>query len=164
MSQAILPLMNAYERGSARAAYLLQDAFPSTSAELLPEWESSLGLPGPYASIATTEAQLQQLVASRFASGGGQSAAYFIGFAKTLGYTITITQFRPMTAGQPVGGPVYGDAWAYAWQVNAPTYVVDYLRAGDTIGQPLASWGNTIMQTELTRLKPAHTYLLFNYT
>lgn len=165
MAQALSTLAPTYARSAARGAYLLEDAFPATAQELLPDWQATLGLPGPYARLSLSEYQQQQLVAARFASGGGQSVAYFIAFAATLGYTITITQFSPFRVGMTVGLPLYGEAWAYAWQVNAPTYSVEYFRVGrDLVGEPLATWGNTILQSELTRLKPAQTVLLFNYS
>lgn len=165
LPQALAPLMPVYSRQAARAAYLLQDAFPATSSELLPEWLETLGLPGAYASLDLTQSQLQQLAVSRIIGGGGQSPSYFIALAATLGYAITIQQFSPFHVGMAVGLPIYGDAWAYVWQVNGPTFSVDYFLVGrDAVGEPLASWSNTVLQSEFSRLKPAHTTVLFNYS
>lgn len=165
MVQTLAALAPTYARLSARDANLLTDAFPATAVELLPEWEASLGLPDPCAGIApTTEARQGQVVARLTARGKNQSAGYFINFAATLGYAITITQFTAYTVGHPVGTPVYGAAWANAWQVNAPTYTIDPFRAGDAVGVPLATFGSTALQCELQRLSPAHTTLLFNYS
>ncbi len=164
-TQLLATLMPTWATLAGRDANLLVDGFPSTTLELLPEWELSVGLPDPCAGEAPTiEARRNQVVA-RFAGLGGQSVPYFIQFAANLGYPITVTEFAPFRFGHPFGQPLYGLAWAFAWQVNAPTYTVDYFRFGESaMGEPFASFGNTVLQCELQRLKPAHTTLLFNYT
>ena len=155
-----------YTRSGARAANLLVDAFPATTVELLPEWQSALGLPDPCVGASPLLSQEQgQVVARLTGRGKNQSVAFFINFAATLGYPITITQFAPFRAGRSAAGqPLCGSAWANAWQVNAPTFEVDYFAAGDAAGEPLATWGSTALQCELQRVAPAHTTLLFQYS
>lgn len=149
---------------SARANNLLVDAFPASTEELLPEWEETLGLPDPCAGEAPTIQLRQAQVLARFTAIGGQSAAYFISLAATLGYEITITQFAPFRFGETFERPLYGVAWAFAWQVNAPTFSVERFQFGvDTFGDPFSYWNNNVLQCELQRYAPAHTYLLFNY-
>jgi uncharacterized protein YmfQ (DUF2313 family) len=166
LAQTILPLVKGYTRNAASALGLLADALPVTPVMLLPEWQQTLGLPDPCAGPAATLEISQQQVNARFIASGGQSAAYYIGVAAALGYPITITQFAPFRAGQGrAGQPLYGKDWAFAWQVNAPTFAPEYFRAGSgTAGQPLVVWGNTVLQCELQRLAPAQTILLFNYS
>lgn len=165
-AQTLRTLMPTFQRLTARGAYLLTDAFPSTADELLPEWEASLGLPDPCAGESPTIALRQAQVTARFIAGGGQSIAYFVNFAKTLGYDITIEQFAPFRVGASrVGTPLYGEAWAFAWQVNAPEFSISYFAVDvSAVGEPLATWGNTVLQCELRRLVPAHTTVIFNYT
>lgn len=163
-AQTLAPLMDTYSRLAARDAHLLVDAFPQTAYELLPEWEYTLGLPDPCAGTSPTLQQRQQQVVARLTARGGQSIDYFINFAASLGYPITITQFAPFRVGQTVGQSLNGEAWAFAWQINAPTFTVEQFRVGrDTVGEPLANWGNTVLQCEMNRLKPAQTTLLFSY-
>lgn len=165
-AQTLRTLVATFKRLTDRGAYLLTDAFPSTADELLPEWEASLGLPDPCAGESPTIALRQAQVTARFTAGGGQSIAYFVNFAKTLGYTITIDQFSPFRVGiSTVGTPLYGEAWAFAWQVNAPQFSISYFSVSiSAVGEPLATWGNTVLQCELRRLAPAHTTVIFNYT
>lgn len=164
-AQTVAALVKGYTRNAARGVNLLQDAFPVAPVELLPEWQKTLGLPDPCAGPAPTLQVAQQQVNARFIASGGQSVAYFIGVAAALGYVITITQFSPYTVGLPVGQPIYGEDWAFAWQVNAPTFSIHYFEVGhDTAGEPLASWDNTVLQCELQRLAPAHTTILFSYS
>ncbi|RDU99239.1 YmfQ family protein [Trinickia dinghuensis] len=147
------------------ANYLLVDAFPPTALELLPEWEATLGLPDPCAGESPTLAQRQAQVKARLTNTGGQSVEYFIAYAATLGYEITVTQFAPFRAGQScAGAPVCSQDWAFAWRINAPAETITYFTAGNSAaGQPLAVWGNAVLQCELSKSKPAHTLLLFAY-
>jgi uncharacterized protein YmfQ (DUF2313 family) len=163
-AQTLQALVKGYTRNAASAVALLNDAFPVAPVMMLPEWQDTLGLPDPCAGPAPTLEVAQQQVAARFVASGGQSIAYYVSVAAALGYAITITQFTPYTVGLPVGLPLVGAAWAFAWQVNAPTFSIHYFEVGrDTVGEPLATWGNTVLQCELQRLAPAHTTLLFSY-
>jgi uncharacterized protein YmfQ (DUF2313 family) len=149
---------------TGRANNLLIDAFPGSTYELLPEWEETLGLPDPCAGEApSTELRVAQVV-SRLTATGGQSIAYFTAVALALGYAITITQFVPSRFGKAFGTLFGGTAWAFAWQVNAPTFTIDTLQFGGSFGTSFASWGNTVLQCELQRYAPAHTLVLFSYT
>jgi uncharacterized protein YmfQ (DUF2313 family) len=164
-SQVVAASAPTQQRLTARAANLLVDAFPATAVELLPEWESALGLPDPCAGESPTIQLRQQQVVARLIAGGGQSAEFFINYAATLGYDITITQFTPFRFGGTFGRPLCGEPWAHAWQVNAPSFTVERFTFGrDAFGEPFAEWGNTVLQCELNRLKPAHTVLIFAYT
>jgi uncharacterized protein YmfQ (DUF2313 family) len=165
-TQVFAALVQLYTANAESAAGLLVDAFPATTDFLLPEWEETLGLPDPCAGEAPTLALRQAQVLARFTADGGQTVDYFIRIAATLGYDITITQFAPFRVGvSTVGSPLYGDAWAFAWQVNVPQFTIDYFAVGKgTVGEPLATWGNTVLQCELQRLSPAHTTVIFNYS
>lgn len=154
-----------YERQNARANNLLVDAFPTTTLELLPDWESSLGLPDPCIGSQPTIQQRRDQVVARFIAGGGQSVAFFTAFALALGYPITITQYSPSRFGMLFGGVFGGDAWAHTWQVNAPSFTVQpFLFGADGFGEPFANWQNTVLQCEIQRLAPAHTVVVFNYS
>ena len=149
---------------NARANFLLIDAFPPSTFELLPEWESTLGLPDPCAGEAPTTQQRVSQVVARLIATGGQSIPYFTAIAAALGYAITITQFVPSRFGKKFGTSFGDVAWAFAWQVNAPTFTIASLQFGGAFGIPFASWGNNVLQCELQRLAPAHTTVLFSYS
>ncbi|WP_434663440.1 DUF2313 domain-containing protein [Paraburkholderia sp. A3BS-1L] len=159
-------LAPSYERSTARANYLLVDAFPATTYELLPEWESTLGLPDPCAGVAPTIAQRQAQVLARFVGVGGPTIQSLTAFAANLGYTVTITQFVEARAGQMrAGDACNGTAWSYAWQVNAPLNTVTIATAGAmAAGDPLASWGNAVLECEMKAVMPAHTIPIFSYS
>lgn len=164
-AQALACFTPTFVRSNQDANNLLVDAFPSTSDNLLPEWESALGLPDPCAGEAPTLQQRRAQVVARLTNNGGQSIAFFIAYAASLGYTVTVTQFTPFRMGQQRMGCQLGTQdWAFTWRVNAPAETITYFSMGQSyMGQPLASWGNAVLECELNVIKPAHTYLNFAY-
>jgi Uncharacterized protein conserved in bacteria len=164
-TQVLSGLVQVYARNTARANNLLVDAFPATSVELLPEWEQTLGLPDPCAGEAPTLQGRQAQVIARFAGSGGQSAAYFIAYAAKLGYAVTITPFTPFRVGQQSMGCQLGTQdWAFTWRINSAAQTVTYFSMGQSyMGQPLASWGNAVLECELREIAPAHTILNIAY-
>lgn len=154
-------LAPSYRRSGDSGLALIADAFPASTVGLLPEWEASLGLPDPCAGEASTLQARQQQVVARLTNPGGQSIPYIVAFAAALGYTITITQYQPFRCGQSRSGDQLGDAdWAFTWQANAPLQPITYFRTGvSACGEPLESWGGTVLQCELDAIKPAHTIL-----
>ena len=163
--QAVAALMPVYQRLVARDNNLLVDAFPSTAVELLAEWEATLGLPDPCAGPDATIAQRQAHVVARLTQAVGSSIPALVGFAAALGYAITITEFAPARADSLVAdGPVYDPAWAFAWQVNAPGFVIKYFCADQSYADdPLETWASRVLQCELLRIAPAHTIPMFSY-
>lgn len=168
MGQVMLGLAPTWARHTERNNNLLVDAFPATAVELLPEWESALGLPDPCAGPAPTVAQRQSQVVARFAGSGGQSVPYFVQYAALLGYTVTVTEYVASRVGQSrVGQPIsrMGQQWSFVWQINAPLNTVTQSRVGSArAGDPLASWGNAVLQCEINEVVPAHTILIFAYS
>ncbi|MBD1412849.1 DUF2313 domain-containing protein [Burkholderia contaminans] len=165
-SQAIAGLAAIYARNASRSAALLVDSFPASTLELLPEWESTLGLPDPCAGESPTIQQRRNQVVARFANSGGQSAAYFKSFALNLGYTVAVRNFAPFRCGQSRAGDSLGGVeWFYTWAINAPLNTVTRFRTGQsTAGEALATWNNAVLECELKAVSPAHTYLLFQYS
>jgi len=158
-------LAPSYERQTARANYLLVDSFPATTYELLPEWEATLGLPDPCAGVAPTVPARRAQVVARLTNLGGASIPYLIGFAASLGYTVTITQYTQARAGMlRAGQPCCGYDWNFAWKITAPLNTVVRAAAGSmAAGDPLASWGNRVLECEFRAVMPAHTIPIFAY-
>jgi uncharacterized protein YmfQ (DUF2313 family) len=145
---------------------LLVDAFPATSVQLLPDWESTLGLPDPCAGESPILAVRQQQVVARLTNGGGQSIAFFTAYAAALGYAVTATEFAPFRVGQSrVGQQLGTQDWFFTWQLNVAAQTVTYFTVGQSaVGQPLAYWNNAVLECEMNEIKPAHTYLNFAYS
>jgi uncharacterized protein YmfQ (DUF2313 family) len=157
-AEHILTLMRTWERLDTRALDVITDTFPCTTNGLLPEWEASLGLPDPCTGPLDTIQERVEAVCAKFRARGGQSVAYFIAIAESLGFDgVTIDEFPPASPTDP--GQVY------SWRVNIFTSTqTSYFRAGQAAaGDRLATWGSTLLECELERLKPAHTEIIFAY-
>lgn len=107
---------------TAAANGLLPDAFPSTTVDLLTEWQSTLAQPDPAGPSPSTLSQAQQFVAAKFSLTGGQSVTAFLGFAAAYGLSITVDQRAPFRAGQSRAGHQCGTTdWFHAWYIHLPT-------------------------------------------
>jgi uncharacterized protein YmfQ (DUF2313 family) len=152
-----------FARIDMRAAELREEADPRTTVEMLPDWERVAGLPDPCAGQAQTLAERRQRLVAKLAARGGQSIAYFVGIAAQLGYTVTIEEFRVFTCVSRCIDALNPPPWQHAWRVRAPTNTVRTMTAESGCDEPLASWGNQILECVIGRLKPAHTHVIFAY-
>lgn len=152
-------------RVEQRALELLREADPRTTAELLADWERVAGLPDPCTGPLESASARRAALVARLGSLGGQSRAFFIGLAASLGYTVTLAEFDAFQAGLPVGQPLNGEDWEYAWQVNAPGVSVRDFQVGlGVAGDALRDWGNELLECAFARAKPAHTVVIFAYS
>lgn len=153
-------------RLDARADRLTTEAVPNTTAELLPDWERVAGLPDSCSdTLAETQQGRRNDLVSKLVSLGGQSVAYFIELAASLGYEVTIEEFRPFKAGLSLAGDsLTNGEWVFTWRVRAPAVTVMRFRAGQgAAGEPLATWGNEKLECRIRKYKPAHTHVIFAY-
>lgn len=156
---------NALDTAIANAMGLLREADPRQAAQLLADWERVAGLPDScLAGAAQSTAERQSALIARLTALGGQSPAYFIALAAGLGYTVTITEFRPYTVSSAVNTPIHSEQWRYVWQVNSALNTVRRFAVNGAVNDPLASWGNAMLECAISRIKPAHTQVLFAYT
>lgn len=134
---------------------------------MLLEWESSLGLPDDCAiGESAGVSDRQRAVVAKLISSGGLNRDYYIRVAAALGYTITITQFRPAMSGMSVcGDALNGDEWPFTWRINAPETTIKYSLAGASYcGDPLVSWGNKQLECNLSKIVSSHLNILFSYS
>jgi uncharacterized protein YmfQ (DUF2313 family) len=130
-----------------RAADLLErESDPRTTVEILPEWERAFGLPDPCYSAPQTIADRQRELVLRMTLLGGQSRQFFIDYAARIGYTITISEFRPFMVGIDRCGDnrVYGDG---SDPMFSDTFVRGYLPVCNPNGErikngELSEWPN----------------------
>jgi uncharacterized protein YmfQ (DUF2313 family) len=143
-----------------------RESFPPAATELLGEWERSYGLPDECGGAGDSLEQRRAALLARIAETGGQSRAYFIAVAAALGFTVTITEFRPARIGlAAIGDPIQDEPWLFTWRMNAPETTVTPARIGlSAVGDPLQSFGNARLECAIGRIKPAHTTVLFAYS
>ncbi|HEV2674236.1 MAG TPA: putative phage tail protein [Aliidongia sp.] len=110
-----------------------------------------------------TVPEQQAFITAQVNAVGGQTKAYFIGLAASLGYTITITTYRRAVADVLAADtPIWGDAWCFAWTISvtaAPAGFTVPLRADAPGSDP----GRNSFERLIRRVAPAHTYVLFDY-
>lgn len=153
-------------RVDGRGEVLPVEANPSSTNEMLSDWERVAGLPDKCSGVLeeTLQGRKNALLA-KLTSTGGQSPAYFIELANSLGYTVTIEEFRPFRAGiSHAGDALTNGAWVFTWRIHAPQTSVISFRAGmSAAGERLRTWGNDTLECKINQLKPAHTIALFAY-
>lgn len=153
-------------RVDALATALLEEADPRTTVQLLPDWERVLGLPDKCAGGESLTLQERRAwLVGRMTARGGQSRAWFISLAASLGYAIAIDEFRPFTCGLSVcGEQLAPEATWTVWRVRMPATPIYWFRAGASVcGERLGSQAAGWIECLFRRLKPAHTTVLFTY-
>jgi len=142
MAQSLYPLSGPYADNNELAAEPLVDAFPATTVQLAPEWLETLGLPGPCVTGYANSAATQQAILAQLTDTGGCSTDYFVGYANSIGFQVTIEQYIPLRVGMPVGSSVLDDSYAFIWTVQIIS------------GSPAS-----LLYCELARRNPAHLML-----
>ena len=161
-AQAVAALLPTHTRQAIAAAGEIADSFPATTLTSLDDWEAAVGLPDPCSGEDATIPERQAHVVARLTYRGGQSVPYLIGFAASIGYTITITQFSRSRFGRPFGLTFGGPDWDYTWRVNSVGWVFTWIHFGTrAFGTPWRTWTTSRLVCELERIKPAHTILQF---
>lgn len=158
MRAAIEAFAEELARIDARADNLIDEADPRTALETLADWERVLAL-----TAQDTIAARRLAIESKLTEVGGQSRAYFIALAASLGYTITITEFRPFTCETDIDQGIYEDDCRFTWQVNLPATTVTEATCQSPCSEPLRSWGDDALEAAMNAKKPAHTTVLFAY-
>ena len=155
---------NILDEIQAQAAVLLEEMFADGATKLLTDWERIYGLtPAADATIQSRRDNVVRKIRER----GGLSRKYFIALAAAMGYTITIEELQPFMAGWGrAGDPVYDEKVRFVWRVNVADQPLYYLRAGQSAsGERLLWWPSvTVLENLFNDLKPAHTFIIFDYS
>jgi uncharacterized protein YmfQ (DUF2313 family) len=159
-------------RIDGRVSDLFEEVDPQTTLELLADWERIAGLPDNCIKAPDSIAERRAAVQSRITGLGGQTRAYFIELAATLGFAITIDEFQPFRIGARVQQRLYGEEWAHVWRVNVQPPAIDdgqgltirYFRVGRSrVGERLVGFGSLDLECIIRRAAPAHSTVIFAY-
>lgn len=159
-------------RIDGRVSDLLEEVDPRSTLELLEDWERVAGLPDTCIPAPDSIAERRAAVQSRITALGGQTLDYFVGLAATIGFAITIDEFRPFRIGTRVGQLLYGEPWAHVWRVNVQPPAADagfgltirYFRVGQSaVGERLVGFGSLDLECIIRRAAPAHSTVIFAY-
>ena len=163
LTEFLHALAEEFARIDGRASDIIREMDPRTVIEMLTDWERAYGLPDPCTQAADTIPERINVLYEKVIRVGDQSPQYFIDVAAQLGFEITITEFFPFTVGSLANELLYGQAWRFAWRVNAPAETVTLFDMRSGVDEPLRDWGNEILECVISRLKPAHTHVQFAY-
>ena len=175
-----------------RAADLLErESDPRLTIELLPDWERNWALPDPCFKTALTVAERQKMLVFKMTLLGAQNRQWFIDTAAWLGYSISITEFAPFTAGISQVGDTRGmELWndtpgqhpelmedfrweigppelRFYWQVHVHLAPLMWFRVGSGeagVDPHLKIGYAQDLECLLRRWKPAHTDIVFDYS
>jgi uncharacterized protein YmfQ (DUF2313 family) len=153
-------------RVDAMGSLLVDESFPDTTLLLLPNWERVAGLPDACSDFEDTIQVRKQNLLAKIVARGGATKQYLLDVAEKFGFNINIVEFDQFRVDESsVGDPLCGEAWQFAFEVQAPEETITWFRSGGSAaGEPLATWGNERLECLITRLKPAHTVALFAYS
>lgn len=165
-TQLLLALAQVYERSDGRSRQLLVDGFPQSAVELLPEWESTLGLPDSCGGAPESIAERQARLVVKLQEPGGMSKRYFLNLATVLGYAdVTIYEFGPTNCGMTCEVAVMDERFRFLWTVNIPHQGDNHAvsRTGMRCDARIDNFAFGALECQLMRLKPAHTQVVFTY-
>jgi len=163
LTKLLTALAKEFSRVDARASDILDEADPRTTYELLVEWERVAGLPDTCTDQVDTLQERRDALVSKLTGIGNQSRQYFIDIAAALGYTITITEYRPYFVNTAINMPINDESWRFVWSVNAPEETIRSMTVNSEVDMPLRDWGNEQLECLINKFKPAHTHALFAY-
>ncbi len=150
-----------------RADNLIDESDPRTTLEMLEDWERVAGLPDLCAGIPETLQERHLSLVQKITARGGQSRAYFMSVAQSLGYEVKIDEYKPFISGISRCGDILngGHDVRYYWRVSVVEPRVTWFRTGlSRCGEKLMSIRRAEdLECILNRLKPAHTNLIFAY-
>lgn len=153
MYALLLAVGDELSRVYGRVTDVLAEAYPSTTSELLSEWETEYDSPGGCVTATLTTAERRAALRARYVAVGGASPAYFVAVAAALGVPIQIDSVGdPFIAGVSYAGVgiVGGSNNRFEWRVLAPAGTASNLRQA--------------LECQFGQIKPAHTTVIFSYT
>lgn len=167
LSHLLRGLALLWAKAHNRAMTAVEEADPRTTLELLPDFETALGLPDECLPAGNSIQERRDAVLAKLDDEGRQDPDFYRELAKILGYEVTIAEFKPFICGLSCCGDVLngGHDVRYYWQITVHGPRVTLFRCGAS--SPPDRLGKTSHATELEclirRYKLAHTYAVFNY-
>lgn len=158
---------NALDAAQLAADSLVREADPSATYQLLADWERVLGLPDDCVeTLSLTINQRLVAVKTKFTSQGGQSRAFFIGLAASLGIPgATIDEFKPASCNSNCNAQLWSQADRFAWRLNlSGAQRIKGANCNSNCNAQLQSWAySAMLECIVNKFKPAHTTAIFNY-
>lgn len=157
-----------FARVDARARALILEADPRFCQETFEDWLKQWGLPDDCIKLWSTvnNTTLRKLLIQKVTSIGGQTPKFFIDLASMFGYTIEIDEFRGYTVMADTLDVLAEELWPSTWEVNVLQTAgakMTYHEVTGGVEEPLAWWGDALIECLIRRYAPAHTEVSFAY-
>jgi len=167
LTQLLGGLAEEFARLDGRVSELFEEADPRFTHELIGDWERVLGLPDPCTATATTLAARQLIAWRKLAFQAGQTPAFYIALAASVGMEIEIYEFDPDVDDWDgsLTALIGSGKWRFVWRVHVLT-ATDFtlFRVGTSaVGERLVEGGAVDLECMIQAARPAHTRVIFSY-
>lgn len=155
-------------RVDARINQVIEESDPRTSIEELARWFDDYGIPSACLEAIADPSQeyMRQELLAKITSNLGLTAAFFESLAGTLGYQAKVTTFTEHDVNADVEHPLYEKQWTTVMTLGITIRSngnAEYLDVTWGADEPLARWGNALLECVIRALAPAHVYVIFMY-
>lgn len=105
-------------RANRRSIVFMRERMANKAADMLPEWETQMGLPDACAPLGTTIDERQETLGAKWAAHAQAGGEHFVSIAAALGYTVRLQGlFKPFLASvSAVGDQI--QRWPYWWAIR----------------------------------------------
>lgn len=154
-------------REDLRAEALLAESEPAMVRELVPDWERVMNLPDPCMGESPTFQDRQLAVRRRLLEVGGQTPAYFVELAFSMGYRkARVIEHRAPRFGRSRMGSAHFGTWSaqFMWTLQTGPRLAQGSRFGFSHwAQTFGGASNGALECLFSRAAPAHTVETINY-
>lgn len=154
-------------REDLRAADLLEESFPETVRELIPDWERVMQLPDPCLGDSPKFEDRQLAVRRRLVEVGGQSPAYFVELAISHGYPeARVIEHRAPRFGRSRFGAAHFGTWVaqFMWTLETgPRRRLGRRFGVSYFGEQFGGNPSGALECVLRRSAPAHAVEFIKY-
>lgn len=165
LTAVLAALAAEFARVDTRVDDLMAEIDPRSTYDMLEDWERVLGLPDGCTPVAGTINERRAALIQKLTSLGGQTPAFYVAMAASLGFDVVIHEFDPAVDTYSPGLDITGGKWRLVWRMEVLTQTdFTVFRVGaSAVGDYLAQGGALDLECVIRRAKPAHTLVLFTY-
>ncbi len=143
----------------------IENITPFGAVDTLPDWERVCGLTPPEDA---NRQQRVEAVLAKLREVGGLSIPYFTSLAARLGYEIEISEFEPFQLDRDhLDLDIFYEAdvvWVWRAHIKGGNVrAFPFLLDMSLVDEPLLSFSDAVIESYLIDLKPAHTFVVFDY-
>ena len=147
------------------ASNLLADILPSTTFNLLPDWERVAGLPDICSVLGSSITIRRASLLENLVTKPTLHVTEFERIGRTFGTIITVEELDQARADAIAGLDTTNGKWRFVWWIGIPLSAdLRYLRMTSRVNERFATFDrNTEMECRLENAAPAHTHLVVGY-